>query len=406
MLPYLLAVSCTDKVPDETASPQDSQTVVVPEGPCVDGARGDGWGLISSDPLVAIHVRTDGDDGGDGGHARPVATLQKALELAVLEQRPIAVGPGEFTSSLSLFGAPSGIVIQGCSPQETVLIAESDALPVIDTNGATDVVLGGFATLGGEMAIKVWAGSTVDISDLLIDGSKGAGISMNGGYSVLSRVEVTNPVASDQGYAYGIAMDGGEALLAQVSVRDATMAGILVGGGTVELIGVSVPLRVAKITRVNAGDMSLLGRGIQLQEYANGVFADVTLSDNADAGLYALRSAVTSTNLTIEGTTAGVCEGCELQTGDAAVFSRGDSNVAPSTFQIALTDSVIDGADRTGFLFSGVTANVTGTLAQDCGHLVDEKALLFQDGAVVSGDEVAVLDSPLGTNLNLLPQPE
>lgn len=390
----LALLSCSDKdAPIDTVDTVDSVEEQL-QGPCAD----QGWGFITSDPAAAVHVRTDGSDEGDGSSDAPVATLSKALEIAVLEERPIAVGPGSFEASLSFFGAPDGLILQGCSPQETTLTGEAE-LPVVDTNGAVDVTLAGFTAQGGLISIKVWADSTVDISHIAIDGATAAGISHNGGYGVYSDIQITGTVASEQGYGYGFAMDGGGAELFDLEVSDATMAGILVGGGEIQMLGV-------KVSGTQPDAEGLLGRGIQLQEYANGVFADVTLTNNADAGLYALRSAVTSTNLAISGTKAGVCEDCELQTGDAAVFSRGDSNVAPGTFQIALTDSVIDGADRTGFLFSGVTAEVTGTIAQDCGHLVDDKALLSQDGAVVSGDEVALLETPLGTNLNLLPQPE
>lgn len=396
MLLFLVSLACSDKDTldtMETAVLADSDTQPPPP-PC-DG----GWGFITSDPEMAVHVRTDGDDTADGSVYAPVASLEKAVELARDKARPIAIGPGTFPTAVSLYGEPEGMTIQGCSPDETILESSDPTLPVIDTNGADLVTLAGFTVVGGNIGIKVWGESdNISASNILIDGSSAAGISVNGGVCTLSDIIIVNLSAAAEGYGYGVASDGSELTLNNVSVTGAISAGIVASGGSMALNSVTV---------ANTGTLAdgSLGRGVQLQQYTTGTVNGLTLDGNADAGLFTMRSALSGSNVTITNTASAKCDGCELDTGDAAVFTRGEENTDPSNYQISLTDVTIDKADRTGMLFSGVTATLGNVTASDCGHLVDDKALLSQDGAVVSGADFATLDDVLPTNLTVLPIP-
>jgi hypothetical protein len=329
-----------------------------------------------------------------------VASLEMAVELAKDKARPIAVGPGTFPTAVSLYGAAAGMSIQGCSPEETVLEASNPEAPVLDINGADMVSVAGFAVVGGNIGIKVWGegADNFDASNILVDGSSAAGISVNGGVCSLTDIIIVNLTAADEGYGYGIASVGSTVSLTDVSVAGAISAGIVASGGSVDFNAVTV----ANTATLADGS---LGRGVQLQQYTSGTVNGLTLDGNADAGLFTMRSAVSGSNLTITNTASAKCDGCEVDTGDAAVFTRGDENTDPSNYQISLTEVTIDQADRTGMLFSGVTATLGNVTATDCGHLVDEQALLSQDGAVVSGAEFATLDEVLPTNLTVLPIP-
>jgi hypothetical protein len=396
MLLFLALVACADKDAvdsSETAVVSDSGT---PPAPPCDG----GWGFITADPELAVHVRSDGDDTADGSAATPVASLEMAVELAKDKARPIAVGPGTFPTAVSLYGAAAGMSIQGCSPEETVLEASNPEAPVLDINGADMVSVAGFAVVGGNIGIKVWGegADNFDASNILVDGSSAAGISVNGGVCSLTDIIIVNLTAADEGYGYGIASVGSTVSLTDVSVAGAISAGIVASGGSVDFNAVTV----ANTATLADGS---LGRGVQLQQYTSGTVNGLTLDGNADAGLFTMRSAVSGSNLTITNTASAKCDGCEVDTGDAAVFTRGDENTDPSNYQISLTEVTIDQADRTGMLFSGVTATLGNVTATDCGHLVDEQALLSQDGAVVSGAEFATLDEVLPTNLTVLPIP-
>src|SRR5687768_14614471 len=98
---WLLAlIAACAKAPDEsdsgeteTADPDTADR----SGPCAGG----GWGLIT-DP-DAVHVRSDGSDGGTGTVDAPLATLDAALEaVRAGGPRRIAIGPGTYATSLSL----------------------------------------------------------------------------------------------------------------------------------------------------------------------------------------------------------------------------------------------------------------------------------------------------------------
>ncbi|MFH1463474.1 MAG: right-handed parallel beta-helix repeat-containing protein [Pseudomonadota bacterium] len=408
-----LSVGCGSDKDDtedtaETGTPDTDtgNTGFDPTGPCDGGT----WGAIA-DPENAIHVRADGSDDGDGSVESPLASIAAALELtrARAEDRIIALGPGTFETNIILAHdlgdgrSDDGTTIQGCSAAET-LLEDATAASVISVHAAQDVVVEGICTHGGKRGILISSAASASLSDVVIEEAYGVGLLVlgNGTQVTLAGVEVYGTLPfTDGNNGYGLAFQEGAAVaMSGGGAYDNTGIGILISDvDDVSLSGVAVE------GTLQDGD-GLFGRGVQIQDYAvNVAIEDLTLADNHDAGLFALRTQVlTMSGCTITGTLAGTAPDSGDATGDGIVVSRGDGNLNPGDYVATLEGNTVTGSARAGIVIDGTTTAVSANDLSANGFTQDGTSLVSQGPAAVSGDDtVAALEEAEALSLNLEP---
>jgi hypothetical protein len=381
------------------------------QGPCAAG----GWGQIT-EPTTSLHIRADGDDGGDGSIDAPLRTLAAALALthAGDARRAIAVGPGDFEAALSLQDevdtsgtTDSGLAIEGCGPDQTRLVGASDDAPVVEVNSATDVELTGLTLQGGERGIFSWDGATLTVTNVVVEGARGAGVVHSGGYFLGAGLEIlpVTPLTLDAGLqeqlGYGFAALGGEVELVGAQITGATGAGFFAANTT-------VTLRDLEVRETAADSAGILGRGVHLQDECVATLEGLTLTENADAGLYSLRSfALIADDLEITAVRSADCPACDgAGTGDGIVVTAGTGGFGPETYTAALTGNVMDDAARAGVFLDGVTASMEDNVCTSCGYTSGGSALVATSTAIVSGtDTVATLSEALPSTTEPLVEP-
>jgi hypothetical protein len=396
----------TDDTGTPDSVPETGETGVAPP-PCGDGT----WGAIT-DPELAVHVRADGSDDGDGSLAAPLATVEAALALtrARTEDKRIAVGPGTFPTNVTLASdlgdgtTDDGTAIQGCSSAETILEAAESSEPVVRVSGAAGVAVEGLCSRGGTRGIMVWSAASVTLSAVVVDGARGAGLVVNGNgtAATLTDVEVwgTEPF-SGGGNGYGIAMQEG----ALVSMT---------GGGAWENTGVGILVSDVEevsfdgivVEGTQPDDDGYYGRGLQVQDFALSVsIVGSTFSGNHDAGIFALTAlSLALEGSTVEGTLAGALPESEDDSGDGVVITRGEDNLKPSDYVATLDGNTVTGSDRAGIVLDGVFATVSGNALSDNGFSLDGTSIVSQGPADVHGDDtVAALSEESALSLNLEP---
>lgn len=401
---------------DDTGTPTDdtgtTATDVTPV--CADGT----WGNLP-DAASAVHVAEDGDDTAAGTAAAPVATLDQALLLTREKGGPrtIFVGPGTWSVNLNLAhsvedSSDDGLGIYGCGPDETTLEADTRTDPVVKVSQVADFVLDGVTVSGGRRGVWIWQGATATLNDLVVDGSTRTGIIVDGSetFTSASHVTVQNVVAEASGsgtdIGYGIAVQMGTLEISDSVVTGATGVGILAHFASLSASSVEV-------TGTQVDRSGYFGRGIQLQELAQGTLTDVTLADNADAAVFALRSLSTVlSGVTITGTAAAALPSTASTsgTGDGVVISQGDENYDPKLFVATIDDNSITGSARAGVVLEGVTvSSCTGNTVTGNGYPGDGGAeIIVQDGAVMPDPDVSdpwtTLDVGIPVNVLTLDQ--
>lgn len=393
LLLCLLAFGCNggdddDATDDDTADDDDDDSVPA-DPPCADGS----WGFIT-DGQDAIHVRADGDDGNDGSDAAPLATVGAALTLSreASQPRRIAIGPGTFAATLSVFGeeadesTDSGLSIEGCSPTETILEAENAEEPVIKVTESVGVRLAGLGLQGGRRSLWVWGGADVEIESVHVTNSGRLGIIIGGTDSIatMTNVEVHDPVVETDEYGteygYGISFQNSTATMTGGGVWGAYRVGILCHYADVTFVDVSV--------EDTAQDSDgYFGRGIQLQDLSMATISGGNLAGNSDAGVYSLRSLYLELDgLTVDATAASGVPDEAADTGDGIVISQGVTNNDPASYLAVLTDNTVTGSARAGILIDSVSAEINGnTAGADNGLSEGGSSIYAQGNFVMSG---------------------
>lgn len=390
-----LAAGCTG-APDtaDTTSPTDTDggdtgptdtadTAEPAITACEDGSTG-----YITEPDGAVHVWADAEAGGDGSWAHPFSDVQSALEAVRDrdEDRRIAIWPGTYTETLGLSSdeGDDDLVIQGCSPDETVLTAADEDEPVLRITEATGVTVSGLCTDGGTRNIQAWSDASVTLDHLRITGGAEAGLVIHGNATVatVEEVEVSSPEETGDGYGYGIAIQqGATATLTGGSVSGATAAGILIDDAN------EVTLADFTVEGTAAGAEGTYGHGLQVQaETVLVTVEESTFSDNHGAGVFVLQGLTfTMSDSVVSGTLASDITGAGETSGDGVVVSRGDGNLDPATFVADLQDNTISDSARAGLLLDGVTATVSGNAVSGSGSGTDQP--LSQDASQVSGTD-------------------
>jgi hypothetical protein len=405
LLLTLALVACGDK--DDTGSPpgdsQDSGDTAPDSGdssppdtqpPCADG----GWGAISPWE-TAVHVSADGTPEATGTWADPVSDPDAAL--ALLRERGtdkhMAIWPGSYGVKLSLTAASgdSDTVIQGCSAAEVTLEADDASAAVIEIAAATGVSLEGISTRGGTRGIQVWSGAEATLTDLLVEGATEVGLIVHGN-SVQASIEGVEVHGGGAG-GYGIALqEGATVAMSGGGVFDASTVGLLIDDvADVSLSGITVE----GTTQDSAG---AYGRGVQVQADSGSVTVQAsTFTANQGAGIFAMEVlSLDLTGNTVEATAASSIPGSAATTGDGIVFTRGDGNRDPATFQGSFDSNVISDSARAGIVLDGVTCQVSDNTLS--GNVAGD--ILAQGPADISGsDTYTSLGETEALGLNLEP---
>ena len=417
----LALVGCTDQgkndsgaTPTDTDVPTDSTTdtdptTATPVSSCASGS----WGALP-DPAVALHVAVDGDDTNAGTWDAPLATIDAAVAAsrATGGLRAIFVGPGNFDATLNLAHSvedttDDGLGIYGCGVGETTLDAASRNDPVVKVSGVLNFTLDGFTLSGGRRALWIWQGATAAVSNLDITGSSRSGIVIDGSdtYTSATEVSVRDTISEASGggsdIGYGISVQLGTLEMTGGGVYGSTGVGVLVHFGSLVMDTVAI--------ESTASDRSgYLGRGVQLQELSDGSFTDVTLTDNADAAIFALRALGTTVQgVTIRNTgAAGIpATATGITTGDGIVITQGDANYKVASFQAAINDSVVSGSDRAGVIVDGVTVlSCTGNDVTGNAYPADGSPQIIVQGDAVMpdpdiSDDWTTLTTPIDVNV-------
>lgn len=421
-LALLVFAGCTNKPASDDSSapltetdstvPTDSDSAGTPTDPvsaCTSGTFG-----ALPDPLAAIHVSADGDDTAAGSWDAPLATLDAAVTLSRTKGAPraIFVGPGTFEAALNLAHSvedttDDGLGIYGCGADETTLEAAGRNDPVVKVSQVAGFTLDGVTLSGGRRALWIWQGATASLSNLVVTGSSRSGIVIDGSdtFTSANEVEVRDTVAEASGggtdIGYGISVQLGTLEMSGGGVYGSTGVGVLVHFGSLTMDAVAVESTASD----SAG---YLGRGVQLQELADGSFTDVTLTDNADAGLFALRALVTTLDgVSVTNTAAaGIpATAAAATTGDGIVITQGDTNYDVASFQADINNNLVNGSDRAGVVVDGVTVlTCTGNTVSSNGYPSDgSPQIVVQGGAVMpdpdTADDWTTLDTPIPVNV-------
>lgn len=387
---------------DQAATADDSAASA--PSPCADGL----WGSLP-DPGLALHVRAEGDDAGDGTSASPFASLGAAIDAgrATGAAYTIFLGPGSFTAHIDLDGSTDpGVYVGGCGV-ETVILPESQddatrefALRVAEVQTFT---LERLVIEGGERPLWIWEGTHATVSEVEIIGARRTGILYDGVNTVVqqSAVSVRDTVAVDlDGFSvgYGISVRN----LASFSmvgggVYNSTGLGLVVDGTAADATA-SVSLTDVEVSGTLQDNRGLLGRGVHLQVLPNATLSGVVLADNFDAGLYAVRTGALSLSDVLVSDIVASDIGTGETSGDGVVITAIDAtnpNPDPALFTAQLTNNGVSGAARVGILFERVSASVEGNTA-----VGGSASLAAQDGAIVTGAQAGEVVSVEGLGLN------
>ena len=395
LTPALLALGgCTA---DYTTEDSATDTGEPAAGPCADG----GWGEVTS-PSDAVHVRSDGDDGDDGSARAPLATFGAALDLARSSgTRTIALGPGTWSVTATLTSPDDdGLEILGCSATETVLEASDSSEPILLVAEVVDFRLAGVQLLGGDRALRPWQGATGTLQNVVITEATSAGIAIDGPKTSLTLEDVeirdiTQGSGTSTRGGYGIAVSDGTLVMSGGGTWEATLAGIAVSGGTVDLERLTV-------ADTRTSSRGTFGRGIHLHNMSTGRIADVTLSGLSDAALFSqLSLGLEVEALVIDEVSAVAVPGSTGTTGDAIVLIEGDDDMTydPADLEVTLSDCELEGADRAGVVVEDVLATLSDNQIADCG-LDDEGTCTFTQGIgeVAGTTDFLALDEALELN--------
>ena len=352
------------------------------ESPCTDGT----WAGGRIDPDAAVHVASDGSDASDGSADSPLASLAAALAQAEdTGPKAIFVGPGTFPAGLHLAsGTDDDLLIAGCSMEETTL-EPADATvsdSIVSIKGASGVSLASLSTQGGSRAVLIEGTADVGLDTVTINASTRVGLVVYGAATVdLSEVYIDGTVADPDAagsVGYGISVQGADASLrADISME----GGGIVGSSSVGFLADTAELSLTEVevsgtlADVSTG-VSLLGRGVQVQNFSSLEMSNCNIHDNADAAVFSISSAsLTIADSTLSGTAASAIPDASDTTGDGLVARRGDDDASfpVSYFTVDAQRNTIDGNQRAGAVLEDVTVAAlsgnTGSNAYGAGGL-------------------------------------
>ncbi len=384
-----------DSVSDDDTGDDDTgdDDTVQDTGPCGDGS----WGDVPLDEGELIVVTVDGSQSGNGTLAAPYDTLDTALAAARALGDPatIALGPGSHAAAAELTEVAGdftdqGLIIAGCSPAETKLVAADPAQPAIAVRAVDDVTLTSLTIEGGRPAVLIHdgagAGAPIVLSGVEVQYAVGAGIVVDdilGGDSAaaLTDVEVSGTTLDDGAGGWGISVQRARATIEGGRVASTTGVGIFGHLAEVQIDGTTVESIAAD------GD-GRLGRGVHLQMMSSGSVRNATVSGCADAGIYVhMGMGLTLESNVVTGSTGAALPDVAETSGDGIVVTMGDEAFSPEYFQTTLLGNTASDNARAGILIDGAWTHLTGNGGTD--NIFDPGGwgIVVQDQSVVEGTD-------------------
>ncbi|KYF87396.1 nuclease [Sorangium cellulosum] len=333
-------------------------TFATPEAGCVsvDGPDGCGRGPWGGVPRAPGNVYVDpsyaGADG-DGSEARPVTTLEAALER-VADGGTIALADGTYdepaviTRPVAIAGrCASRVRIRGVSP----LVVPPAIVAVL---GAGEVTLRGLEIGGDGAGVVAKGSSAVTLERVHIKGAANAGVLSGDGARVSvaeSWIEGTRAGAAGDGM--GALADAGGALF----VRESAVTGSRAAGVAALYAGASAAVVGSLVEGTSPSERLRDGEGIVARDGAEVSVERTAVVGNRLSGIVATGSAsATISGVLVEGTMPGSLEP-----------SYGVGVYAASRARVAIDSSVLLGNAEIGVavLGEGTAATMTRSLVQE-----------------------------------------
>lgn len=364
------------------------------------------WTSVPADGRF-VFVDEVAEAGGDGSLEAPVQTLTEGLELArstqagyvlvydglypaTSAQPTFALGPGD--DDLVIVGCGADTVVQGGDPQ----------LPVFEIAGDVGgVELRNLAVDGGRRAVVIrdgaGSGAPIGLDGVTVQDSRRLAISIAdvGTRAILRDVTVQGVDADGDGsLGYGVHVaDAAVVTMESVTIDDATRVGLVIDG-----TGFGISDLVVTNTRPWA---DTLGRGVHLQNNANGAWSGGLVADNADAGVFLFRPGpVELADLVLRDTALSDVEGAPGVQSGAGMVATSNLFVDPGNpvepRPLELSGCTFSDNARLGALVEGLGTEVTADGNVFTGNFIPDEetfpvadTLYFQRGATVevtSGD--------------------
>lgn len=306
-----------------------------------------------------LHVRADASAGGDGSLASPFATIGSAI-AAASSGTTIAIHRGSYVESVRV---PRGVTLQGACVDDTVLSDPSSGslASVIQIDGLDVAIRDLRIGASGRWGIAVPPGSRAAIVEgVIIEGTRGLGITLGGGSIELRRSIIRDVVADASGrYGYGIDVENGAtATLDEVDVVHTTDNGLFAAGAgsTLRVIG----SRVTDIAPTTPRGSEYGGLGIAVQRGGR-LEIERTLIDRAnEVGVSVLASEASLTDVVIRDTNENV----------VGVYGRGLG--AQDDASVVASRLLIEGSQEIGVVASrSATIELTDLVVRDARSSID-----------------------------------
>lgn len=296
-----IAMLAACKGDTDTGGPVDDE--VVP--PCA----GETWGGIT-EVDDAVHVAIGGT--GHGKSKGPMGDLTEALAKAVDQERPLAIHPGTWEDVALQAASATGLTIQGCSPEETILQGGSDAT-VLRMDSGLGIEIEQLTIKGGRGGVIAAQGAQIKLEDVVVDGSARVGVLAHGQDSTIvieeSVIRDTQPDADGYGWGAAVTSQGILRLTDESTIQGATQVGLFADHAQVVIIDES---SIADTTASGG-----LGRAVHIQHTKELTVSDSTFTGSTDTALMLIKvQDVEYGEVSIDGVSGG-------NGGDGLVLTQG-----------------------------------------------------------------------------------
>jgi Right handed beta helix region len=362
------------------------------QGPCGDNT----WGEIPMEGDLIL-VMEGGSALGDGTLTAPLDTLANAIAAARDKGDPstIALGPGSFPAAVELTEVAGdftdrGLVIAGCSPAESKIVAADPAQPAIAVRAVDDVTLTGVTVEGGRPAIAIsdhaGADTPIVLESVVVQYASGVGIVIDDIQSgdttaSLTNVEFSGTTVVDGNFGWGISVQRASASITGGRVHGVTGVGVFGHLADLQLDGTT-------IDTVATDAAGQLGRGVHLQLMSTGSVRNLVVNGCADAGIYVhMGMDLTLESNDVDGTLAAGIPDSAATSGDGIVVTMGDETFSPEFFQTTLLGNDASAGARAGILIDGAWAELVGNTGVN--NVFDPGAwgIVVQNSSVVGGSD-------------------
>lgn len=240
-------------------------------------------------PTSGVLYVLAGATSGDGSEALPFGTIAEATAIASPGDM-IAVGAGEYPGAVTV---PSGVTLRGACAARTTLSSSTFAMTAgVITVGGPDVTLRDLS-VGASARPGIWVGrdAVAHIESVIVERAFGLGVMVAlGGRMTASRIIVRETESLPEG-SFGRGLDveaGGVAEVSESLFERNHEHGVAAG-----LPGSSVRLSDCVVRDTQSDNTGLLGRGLNVQDTANGEAYRTVFEGNHGSGVFVGRGGAT-----------------------------------------------------------------------------------------------------------------